>query len=639
MQNNKNHSNNTTDWTYKKSRDFYNIQTWGNSYFDVNKQGQITVKRGKYLADKPVAIIDIINAAKKQGVNTPLILRFTDIIQNRAKRIIKAFNDTKKHIGYPQNYTLIYPIKVNQNKAILNSLTTLKNQNYGLEAGSKAELLAVLATIKDNKTPIICNGYKDEEYITSALSARKCGRNITIVIEKMIEASYVIEIANKLDCAPSIGVRCRLSLALAGKWAHSGGEKSKFGLNTTQLLELIALLKQHNMLQYLHLLHCHQGSQIANIKDIFHYINELSTVYAELYKLGAPLRIIDIGGGLAVDYEGTRTRNFNSTNYSLSEYAHVIMDTIKQTSEYHFIPIPDIYSESGRAITAHHAVLITDIIGVENVVGEEVPEVKSNDPDLLELENLLDSFDHMPINEIYSSSQMAIESIYHRFANNKLSLEKRAVAEQLLSHIKLHLLKRLNRSFRSHRELYDHLDEDLAKKAIANFSLFQSMPDSWAIDQLFPVIPLTHLNSEPQMRTIIEDITCDSDGKITNYIDYQGNEPSLKLPKYNPKDPYLLAVFLIGAYQEIMGNSHNLFGQVSTVEISLDGNGNFTLDKIHHPASCAQALNHVGFNAETIVKGLHQIISKTKLTQQTQQNLLQNLEQMLYNHTYLSMNT
>lgn len=622
-------------WSYKKSREFYNIQGWGNSYFDVDKNGAITVKRGKYMADKPTVLQDIVNEVKASGLNTPLILRFTDIIQNRALRIIKAFNDSCKDLDYTSNYSLIFPIKVNQNKAVVDSIVNLKDPNRGLEAGSKPELLAVLSSIKDNRTPIICNGYKDRAYIRTALIARKLGRNITIVIEKMQEAHYVIELCRELDVAPLLGVRFRLALTLAGKWAHSGGEKSKFGLNTTQILELIKMLKKHDLLQYLHLLHCHQGSQIANIKDIQHYINELSRAYVELYKLGVPLKIIDIGGGLAVDYEGSRTRSFNSTNYSLSEYANVILATVKKNVLKNDIPLPHIYSESGRAVTAHHAVFITDVVEIENVVGEEVPEVKSNDEDLLELEDLLDSFDKLPINEIYSSSVVAIESIHNRFSDGNLSLEKRAIAEQLFSHIKLKVIKNLNRNYRSHRELYDVLDEDLAKKLIANFSVFQSMPDIWAINQLLPVIPLTHLHQEPKMRAIIEDITCDSDGKIANYMDYQGNEPSLKLPPYDNKDPYLLAVFLVGAYQEIMGNLHNLFGPVTTLDISLDGKGNFNIDNIHPGFSNADSLSHVGFDPELVMKNFATYIAKTKVNKKQQNKLLKDIKNVLDAHTYL----
>ncbi len=622
-------------WNAKKSRDFYNIPGWGNSYFDVDKTGSITVMRGKYLADKPVAIANIVKQAQEEGFNTPLILRFTDIIQNRALRIIAAFNKTKKRLAYSGEYTLIFPIKVNQNKAVVDSLINLKSCNRGLEAGSKAELLAVLSAIKENKTPIICNGYKDRHYIRAALIARKIGRNITIVIEKPIEAKYVLEIAQELEVEPLLGVRFRLALTLAGKWAHSGGEKSKFGLNTTQALELINTLKQNNLLHCLHLLHCHQGSQIANIKDIQHYINELSRVYVELHQLGVPLKIIDIGGGLAVDYEGSRTRSFNSTNYALSDYSSIIMETVKQYADKYNVPIPHIYSESGRAVSAHHAVFITNIVDIENVVGEEVPEVLSKDEDLLELEDLLESFDKLPINEIYSSSVFAIESVQSRFTAGTISLEKRAIAEQLFSHIKLKLNKKLNRNYRSHRELYDLLDEDLAKKIILNFSLFQSMPDAWAISQLFPIVPLTHLNEEPTMRGIIEDITCDSDGKIAHYIDYQGNEPSIKLPPYNPENPYLLAVFLVGAYQEIMGNMHNLFGPVTTIDVSLDGKGNFTFEKIHSAFTNADSLEHVGFDAERVAKNYTTYLNRTKLKKQEQNKLDKQLDAVLKAHTYL----
>lgn len=621
-------------WNYKKSREFYNITGWGNSYFDINKDGNVTVKRGKYLADKEVSILDIATQVNKMGYNTPFILRFPDIIKNRAQRIIKAFADMSKQLSYTGNYTLIYPIKVNQFKSVVDSILGIK-ESRGLEAGSKPELLAVLSLIKDNKTPIICNGYKDKDYIKIALIARKLGRNITIVIEKPIEAKHVVELSKELEVKPLLGLRFRLALTLAGKWAHSGGEKSKFGLNTTQVLDLVNLLQQNSLLECLHLLHCHQGSQIANVHDIYQYINELSTMYVELYKLGAPIKIIDIGGGLAVDYEGSRTRSFNSTNYSLGDYAHIILSTIKSTVIAANLPIPNIYSESGRAVTAHHAVFITNIVDVESVVGEDVPEVKSKDEDLLELEDLLDSFDKLPINEIFSSSSHAIESIQNRFAEGRLPIEKRAIAEQLYSHIKLKLIKRLNREYRSHRELYDLLDEDLAKKVIANFSLFQSMPDAWAIAQLFPVMPLSQLENEPKMRAIIEDITCDSDGKISNYLDYQGNEPSIKLPRFSMESPYLLAVFLVGAYQEIMGNMHNLFGPVNTVEVTLDGKGGFIIDKINNGFTNADSLEHVGYSKADIVANMLKLIKQAKLTKKSEKILLTSMEQTLTSYTYL----
>ena len=624
-----------TTWNYKKSREFYNIQAWGNGYFDVDKSGKITVKRAKYIADKSVVIADIITKVKTLDVTTPLILRFTDIIQSRALRIIKAFNDVRKKISYTGNYNLIYPIKVNQNKAVIDSFTNTKSASCGLEAGSKAELLAVLSSVKSNNTPIICNGYKDHEYIRTALIARKIGRNITIVIEKMQEANLIIELCQELDIEPLLGIRFRLALTLAGKWAHSGGEKSKFGLNTTQALDLINNLRQNNLLHCLHLLHCHQGSQIANVKDIEHYINELSMMYVQLHKLGVLIDVIDIGGGLAVDYEGSRTRSFNSTNYNLSEYAHTILSTVQRVAQTQNVPVPDVYSESGRAVTAHHAVFITNIVDVESVVGEDVPEVKSKDEDLLELEDLLDSFNKLPINEIYSSAAIAVENIHNRFNAGDLSIEKRAIAEQLFSHIKLKVIKKLNRSYRSHRELYDILDEDLAKKIIANFSVFQSMPDIWAISQLLPVMPLSGLNHEPKMRAIIEDITCDSDGKIGQYMDYQGNEPSLKLPVYNSKHPYLLAVFLVGAYQEIMGNMHNLFGKVNTVDVILDGNGNYSIDKINPGFSNSDSLQQVGFDGETTLKILTKQLAKTKLGKKEQNKLLKELQDTLESHPYL----
>jgi arginine decarboxylase len=624
------------NWSYKKSTDFYCVHGWANSYFDINKAGQLTVRRGKYLKDIPVALVDIIDAARsKYQLQTPLVLRFTDIVKNRVERITNAFNKARKQLHYPAEYTLIYPIKVNQNRAVVESIIEAKANN-GLEAGSKAELLAVLSLVKNNKTPIVCNGYKDRDYIKMALIARKLGRNITIVIEKMVEAQYVIELAKELDVAPLLGVRCRLALTLAGKWSHSGGEKSKFGLSTTQILELIKLLKANDLLACLHLIHCHQGSHIANVKDIQHYINELVQVYVQLCKLGVNLKIIDTGGGLAVDYEGSRTRSFNSTNYTLSEYAMTLLEAVKLIAEKNNLPLPQIYTESGRAITAHHAVFVTNIVEVESVVGEEVPDIgKTNDEDLVELDNMLDSVDSLPINEIYTSSVLAIESLHNRFSAGDLSLEKRAVAEQLFSHIKLEIIKRLNPLHRSHRDLYDILDEDLAKKIIANFSLFQSIPDSWAISQLFPVMPLSHLNEEPTMRSIIEDITCDSDGKINHYMDYQGNEPSLKLPKYNAKNPYLLGIFLVGAYQEIMGNMHNLFGRVTTLDICLDGKGGFEFEAIHDGFTNKNSLEHVGYDIVEMQDLAKKSLTGLKVSKAEQLNLFNQIKGVFDSHTYL----
>ncbi len=628
--------NKDSQWNYKKSKEFYCVRGWSNSYFDINKEGLLTVRRGKYLKDIPVALVDIIEHAKeKYKLQTPLILRFTDIVKNRVERITKAFDTARKELKYTPEYTLIYPVKVNQNRAVVESVVDAKANN-GLEAGSKAELLAVLSMVKNNKTPIICNGYKDRDYIRTALIARKLGRNITIVIEKMPEAIYAIELSKELNVKPLLGVRCRLALTLAGKWAHSGGEKSKFGLSTTQILELIKKLKQNDLLESLHLIHCHQGSQIANVKDIEHYINELAQVYVGLCKLGVDIKVIDTGGGLAVDYEGSRSRSFNSTNYSLSDYAYTILSKVKELADKNNLPLPQIFTESGRATTAHHAVFVTDIVEVESVVGEEVPDIgKTNDEDLVELDNMLDSFDKLPINEIYSSSVLAIESLHNRFAEGKLTLEKRALAEQLFSHIKLEIIKRLNPLHRSHRELYDTLDEDLAKKVIANFSLFQSMPDSWAISQLFPVMPLSHLNEEPTTRSIIEDITCDSDGKINNYMDYQGNEPSLKMPKYDPKDPYMLGVFLVGAYQEIMGNLHNLFGKVTTLDISLDGKGGFVVDDVHDAFANKDSLEHVGYDVREMQDLFKKAISSLKITKAEQVELFNQIKAVFESHTYL----
>lgn len=627
---------NNLKWDSKKNREFYNIESWGNGYFDINEEGEIIVKASKYSTSIPVPLKKIVDHAKCLGLDTPILLRFPDIIKSRALRIVEAFTKVKKEIGYDKNYYLIYPIKVNQNKSVIDSLLSINEMYQGLEAGSKSELLAVLASTKDNKIPIVCNGYKDKEYIKIALIARKLGYNIHIIIEKMKEAEYVAELAKELKVTPNLGVRFRLALMLAGKWARSGGERSKFGLDASQILRLIAYLKEHNFLHCLNLLHCHQGSQIANIKDIQYYIDEIINVYIEIYKLGAPLKILDVGGGLAVDYEGSRTRSFNSTNYNLKEYAQTILTTIKDSVTKANIPLPEVYSESGRAVSAHHAVFVTNIIGVESILGENVELKKSGSLEIAELEYLLDSFDKLPINEIYSTGIIAMEKIHSKFNEGELTLEMRAKAEQIFSHIKIRVLENLNRSYRNHRDIYDALDEGLAKKLIANFSLFHSLPDSWAISQLFPVMPISHLNEKPTMRAIIEDITCDSDGVIKNYIDYQGNEPSIKLPRYNINDPYEIAIFLVGAYQEIMGNLHNLFGSVATLDIVLKDNGKFEVKKAQKASSKGEMLGKVGFSLEYLLENLDKQITNSGLSKDEQDSFKLSLINSLNSHTYLN---
>ena len=602
-----------SQWSFNNSKKFYNIDIWGNGYFGINHNGEITVKKGKYSQNHAVPLKQIVQHLQHMNIETPIILRFTDIIQNRISRITRAFSQAMHNLNYSGQYTLIFPIKVNQQHTIINSiLQTTPENKFGLEAGSKPELLILLSSISDKTLPIVCNGFKDYEYIHIALIAKKCGLNITIVIEKMIELQYVIEISKLLDVVPTLGVRFRLALTPAGKWSHSGGDKSKFGLNASQLIEMINILRQHNLLHCLQLLHCHQGSQIANIKDIENYIYELTHIYVHLIKLGIPITILDIGGGLAIDYEGSRTRNFNSTNYSLGAYATTILQTIKLITQNNNIPMPHIYSESGRAVVAHHAVFITNILEIEEIKPIDFV-ISDEDIDLITLDKLYNSFDTLDINEIYSSGILILENIHKRFTQGQLSLTYRANAEQLFHQIKLKLIQKLNLHYRSHRQLYDKLDEELAIKIILNFSIFQSLPDSWAIAQLFPIMPMTHLNQKPTMRAILQDITCDSDGKINNYIDYQGYEPSIKLPLYNPMEPYLIAIFLVGAYQEIMGNAHNLFGSVNTADISLDGPTGFVINKIHHAKNNQQILNQMDYKSPDILNNLTHLINDNLL--------------------------
>jgi len=607
-------------WNALKSKQHYAIEGWGNGYFDIDNRGNVTVQKNGTTPQSKVVLQDIVDEAKgKHNIQTPMLIRFSDIIKSRVDRVVLAFNKAIKDNLYTGKYNLIYPIKANQHYGVVKTISETKSKFTGLEAGSKPELLAVLSVVTDNKTPIICNGYKDYDYIKIALLARQLGRNITIVVEKMPELYNIVKVSAELNVRPLIGVRCRLALTLAGKWAHSGGEKSKFGLNTTQILKLIEVLEEASMLECLHLIHCHQGSQIANI-------NELGNFYIALHKKGVNIKIIDIGGGLAIDYEGSKSRSFNSTNYSLGEYAEIIIQTVKELCHKHQIAIPDIFSESGRASTAHHAVFVTNITEVEDIlINEHIPEVI--DEDLQDLSNIIKNFKQTPLNEIYAISYTAIHSIYDRFTQGEISLNVRALAEQMYIIIKQKLFTSLNPSFRAHREIFDNLEEDLAKKVIANFSLFQSMPDAWAIKQLFPIMPLTQLNEPLELSGIIEDITCDSDGKIDLYSTVSGIDKVIKLPKYKSNDPYLLGVFLVGTYQEILGNLHNLFGTVPVVEVKLIDNGKFEILQVYQGFSNETSLSHVGYNKDKMIESyIKQWKTKDTITY---------LRNILQQHTYL----
>lgn len=625
-------------WSVDKANQVYNIQHWGEGYFAINEAGCVEVKPNTIVGGKGVELKAIVEKVKQEGLHLPLLIRFPDILQDRVKRLYQAFAEVIKESGYQARYTPVYPIKVNQQRKVVTTIFNTPDVPVGLEAGSKPELMAILGLVQEKPAVIICNGYKDRSYIRAALIAQKIGHNAFIIIENLSEIDVVLREARELSVIPTIGVRVRLAYSSAGKWQNSNGEKAKFGLNASQALELINILKKAGLLASLQLMHCHLGSQIANIQDVQQSIREVARYYSEMRRLGAAIHTIDVGGGLGVDYEGTRSRSDCSINYSLKEYASNIVFALQAVCQETETPEPNIITESGRAMTAHHAVLITNVIDIEEVVG--VGELSAPAPDEPHVMQLLreayQAIESDSCTELYHDVAYALAEAHGLFNHGMLTLEDRAKAEQLYSATCLEVHKRLVRSSRGHRELSDELNERLAYKIFCNFSLFQSVPDVWAVNQIFPIMPITHLDEEPEIRGILQDLTCDSDGKVGDYVDSYGIETTLPLPKYNPQNPYDLAIFLVGAYQEILGDLHNLFGDTNSVHIRLTHEGHFTISEPFEGDTVADVLGYVNFDIEKIVLAYAEQIAAAPLPDDEKAALNYELQMMLNQSTYLA---
>lgn len=563
-----------TPWNLHRAKETYGISHWGDGYFDINAKGHVVVYPHRHKQAGQADLYEIVQSIKQEGLSLPVLVRFTDILQDRVKLLHKAFEKAREEYSYGGRYTPVYPIKVNQQRWVIEAILGNDRTEVGLEAGSKAELLALLALAKNG--PIICNGYKDREYIRFALIGTRLGLDIKIVIEKFSELALILQESEALGIAPQLGVRVRLSSISAGKWQNSGGEKSKFGLNANQLLTLIERLKAADRLKWLTVMHFHMGSQVANIRDIQTALREAGRYYAELHRLGAGIRCVDVGGGLGIDYEGTRSSSFCSINYSIDEYALNIVRAFSETCSEYQLPHPDLVTEAGRAMSAHHAVLITKAIEFESVP-EQMPEpTESRNQILMDLREALTHLSCAPVLGLYHDAQFDLSEARSRYLQGKLSLAELAEAERLHAAICHGVRARLDTTIRAHRDALDELNERLADKVFCNFSVFQSMPDVWAIQQIFPVMPLHRLDEPPTRRAVIQDLTCDSDGKLELYIDGQNIEKTLPLhPPGNT--PYLIGFFLVGAYQEILGDMHNLFGDTHSVNIELDEQGRYRL--------------------------------------------------------------
>nr|WP_051427011.1 biosynthetic arginine decarboxylase [Methylomonas sp. 11b] len=604
----------TQPWSIEQSKQLYAIQQWGNGYFSINDQGHVCVKPQADCATE-IDLFDIAQALRDKGLNFPVLVRFTDILRDRIRQLQQGFDQARASHRYNGHYTPVYPIKVNQQGNVVESIVAA--EHIGLEAGSKPELLAILGLAKPSGT-IVCNGYKDRAYIRMALMGQLMGLSVFIVIEKPSELEMIIEEAAKLQVTPMIGLRVRLSTISAGKWQNSGGEKSKFGLHASEVLQLIARLQQLDMLNCLQLMHFHMGSQIANIHDIKLALKEAGQFYLQLHKLGANITTVDAGGGLGVDYDGSGSRRECSINYSVNEYAENIVRAFAEVAEQQGLPQPNIITESGRAITAHHAVLITNVTEVESLQGAAAPvEISGQN-----------------IAEAYHNAQFNMAEARAQFVQGDLSLTELAEAEKYYVSLCQQIQRELNLDNHHHREILQELDEKLADKVFCNFSLFQSMPDIWGIDQIFPIMPIHQLHQQPTRRAVLQDLTCDSDGRIDQYVDHQNIANTMPLHTIAEDQDYLIGFFMVGAYQEILGDMHNLFGDTHSINIELDEQG-YRFGDFMEGEDVSELLDYVHINTEALKTAYRQKLDGSGLSAGQKQAFEQELLAGLNAYTYL----
>ncbi|MEX0605116.1 MAG: biosynthetic arginine decarboxylase [Marinobacter sp.] len=621
----------------------YNIPHWSDGYIDVSAQGDVLIRPDRGRTGDDINLPELARKLMESGLQLPVLVRFTDILHDRVNKLCGAFNKVAAEQGYGGGYTAVYPIKVNQQRRVVEELIRAEpaasQQQIGLEAGSKPELMAVLALCTPGSV-IVCNGYKDREYVRLALIGQKLGHRVFIVVEKKSELPLILAEAKALNVRPLMGVRARLATIGKGNWQNTGGEKSKFGLSASQILDVIQHLQDADALDCLQLLHFHLGSQIANIRDIQTGLRECARFYSELRAMGAPVTTVDIGGGLGVDYEGTRSRSNCSMNYSVYEYAYNVIHTLQIECDRAGIPHPDLISESGRALTAHHAVLVT------NVIDREAPESRTpsaptaTSPGPLhdlwrDYKSLKDEGSPRSQIEIYHDVLHAMSDVHAQFAHGVLSLANRADAECLYTACCRLLKAQLNTANRAHREVIDELNEKLAEKLFVNFSLFQSLPDVWGIDQIFPVLPISGLNRPLTRRAVIQDITCDSDGRIDRYVDGQGIETTLPLPEDDPAKPMLMGFFMTGAYQEILGDMHNLFGDTHSVDVKRETGGGYRISDAIQGDTVAKILRYVNFEPEDLVRAYTEKFEASDIPASEQTALLSELTGGLNGYTYL----
>ncbi len=591
-------------WSVRDAEKLYNLKGWGLGYFRINDDGHVAVHpTGE--ADDAGPGIDLYHIAmdlSAQGVGLPLLLRFSDILRSRIGELADRFSEAIQESGYGGTYTTVYPIKVNQQRHVVQEIVEFGTPyGVGLECGSKPELMAVLGLNETTKHIIICNGYKDEEFMRLALIGQQLGHTVMIVLEQVNELDVLLKVATEMGVEPTVGVRIKLATEGSGRWAKSGGERSKFGLSAVELVRLLDTLERENKRHILKLVHFHLGSQITDIRYIKKGLEEVGRYYLELRKMGFDISYVDVGGGLGVDYDGSRTTRPASMNYTMREYANDVVYTIGAICKNEEVPMPHLISESGRAITAHHSLLLVNVIDCESQY-EPQPVILSDDahPVLVEMKENLESLSPDRIEESFHDALFAKERAQEYFASGLYTLRDKANAEQLYLTTLNALAQHIGDDRASYPELVAHLETSLVDRYFCNFSLFQSLPDNWAIDQLFPIMPIHRLGEMPSRRGTIQDVTCDSDGKIDRFAGSRKGKPSLELHRWKEDEPYILGIFLTGAYQEILGDLHNLFGDTNAVHVRLKEDG-YEITDLVHGDTVTEVLTYVQFHASDLL--------------------------------------
>lgn len=626
-------------WTIEDSKELYNINGWGTSYFSVNAQGNVCVSPCK--DNTAIDLRDVMDELALRDVASPVLLRFPDILDNRIEKTASCFLQAKKEYDYQGENFVIYPIKVNQMQPVVDEIISHgKKFNLGLEAGSKPELHAVIAVQCQSDSLIICNGYKDQSYIELALLAQKMGKRIFIVVEKLNELELIAKAAKKLNVMPNLGIRIKLASSGSGKWEESGGDHSKFGLTSSELLEALSILDQKGLHDCLKLIHFHIGSQITKIRRIQTALREASQFYIQLHKMGYNVEFVDCGGGLGVDYDGTRSPSSESSvNYSIQEYVNDCIYTFVEAANQAGIKHPNIITESGRSLTAHHSIMVIDVLETASLpeMREDFEPSEKDHKLVKELYDIWDNLNSRSMLEDWHDAEHIREEALELFAHGLVDLRTRAEIESMYWSV-CREVNSLTKNLKHVPEELRNLDKLLADKYFCNFSLFQSLPDSWAIDQLFPIVPIQRLDERPTRNATLQDITCDSDGKIANFVTNRSIGHVLPIHALKKNEPYYLGIFLVGAYQEILGDMHNLFGDTNAVHISVK-DGKYHIDQIIDGETVEEVLDYVQYNPKKLVRQLEIWVAKSvkqgKISLEEGKEFLSNYRSGLYGYTYL----